>query len=77
MDEDFEYDIYDVDTTNIRTDSYQDALADLTRQQFEDYKNRFLPVQEELFGLATSDKLLNEQCNGDGPRAITRGDSNA
>jgi len=61
MDDDFEYDIYDVDTTNIRTDKYQNALADLTRQQFEDYKNRFLPVQEELFGLATSDKLLNEQ----------------
>ena len=61
MDEEFEYDIYGVDTTNIRTDKYQNALADLTRQQFEDYKNRFLPVQEELFGLATSDKLLNEQ----------------
>lgn len=61
MDDDFDYDIYSVDTSNIRTDSYQNALADLTRQQFDDYKTRFLPVQEELFGLATSDKLLNEQ----------------
>lgn len=50
-----------VEPGNVRTDKYQNALADLTRQQFEDYKNRFLPVQEELFGLATSDKLLNEQ----------------
>ena len=50
-----------VEPGSVRTDKYQNALADLTRQQFEDYKNRFLPVQEELFGLATSDKLLNEQ----------------
>ena len=71
MDEDFEYDIYDVDTTNIRTGSYQAALADLTRQQFEDYKNRFLPVQEELFGLATSDKLLNEQLERNGKNITT------
>lgn len=49
------------DPTAIRTDSYQDALADLTRQQFEDYKTRFLPVQEELFDLATSNQLLDEQ----------------
>ncbi len=61
MEDDFDYDIYSVDSSDIRTDKYQNALADLTRQQFEDYKTRFLPVQEELFGLATSDKLLNEQ----------------
>lgn len=61
MDEGFDYDIYGLNNEGIRTDKYENALADLTRQQFEDYKNRFLPVQEELFGLATSDKLLNEQ----------------
>lgn len=50
----------------INTDSYQDALADITRQQFEDYKNRFLPVQEQLFDLATNDTLLNEQMERNG-----------
>ena len=58
MEDDFDYDIYSVDSSSIRTDKYQNALADLTRQQFEDYKTRFLPVQEELFGLATSDKKI-------------------
>ena len=40
-------------------------------RQFEDYKNRFLPVQEELFGLATSDKLLNEQLERNGKNIDT------
>lgn len=41
--------------------TYQNAMADLTRDQWNDFKNRFLPVQKELFSLATSDKLLTEQ----------------
>jgi len=41
--------------------SYQGTLADLTRDQWNDFKNRYLPTQQELFGLATSDKLLTEQ----------------
>lgn len=40
---------------------YQDTMADLTRDQWNDFKNRFLPVQKDLFSLATSDKLLTEQ----------------
>lgn len=45
----------------IRTESYKDTLADITRLEFDDYKSRFLPVQEHLFSLANSDQLLNEQ----------------
>lgn len=41
--------------------SYEDTLTNLTRDQWNDFKNRFLPVQQNLFGLATSDQLLNEQ----------------
>lgn len=41
--------------------SYKNAMADLTRDQWNDFKNRFLPVQKELFSLATSDQLLTEQ----------------
>tara|TARA_B100000315_G_scaffold67754_1_gene61647 strand:- start:1137 stop:1586 length:450 start_codon:yes stop_codon:yes gene_type:complete len=55
------FDLYSVDSGQIRTGRYQDALADLTRQQFEDYKSRYLPVQEKLFSLATDDSLLTEQ----------------
>lgn len=55
------FDLYSVDSGQIRTGRYQDALADLTRQQFEDYKKRYLPVQEKLFSLATDDSLLTEQ----------------
>jgi len=54
------------DQSTIRTASYQDALADITRQQFEDYKTRFLPVQEQLFDLATNETLLNEQMERNG-----------
>jgi len=52
---------HDFRSGGIRTDKYENTLADLTREQWKDYKNRFLPVQNELLGLATSDKLLNEQ----------------
>ncbi len=47
--------------TQSRNNNYQGAMADLTRDQWNDFKNRFLPVQKELFSLATSDKLLTEQ----------------
>lgn len=56
----------EIDPDKINTASYQDALADITRQQFEDYKTRFLPVQEQLFDLATNDKLLTEQLERNG-----------
>ncbi|WP_222428965.1 hypothetical protein [Pseudoalteromonas neustonica] len=56
----------EADLSKINTISYQDALADITRQQFEDYKNRFLPVQEQLFDLATNDTLLTEQMERNG-----------
>ena len=46
----------------IRTDtSYEDALADLSREQWEDYKTRYLPVQDELLALSQNDQLLTEQ----------------
>ena len=41
--------------------SYQDTMANLTRDQWNDFKNRYLPVQNELLALATNDKLLTEQ----------------
>jgi hypothetical protein len=40
---------------------YQDTMADLTRDQWNDFKTRYLPVQKDLFNLATSDQLLTEQ----------------
>ncbi|MBM7070868.1 hypothetical protein JQC92_02280 [Shewanella sp. 202IG2-18] len=48
-------------SAGIRTDKYQHAMADLTREQWEDYKNRFLPVQNELLELSQNDQLLTEQ----------------
>ena len=41
--------------------SYQGAMADLTREQWNDFRTRYLPVQDELLSLATNDNLLNEQ----------------
>jgi hypothetical protein len=43
------------------TASYQGTMANLTREQWNDFKNRYLPVQDELLSLATNDNLLNEQ----------------
>lgn len=45
----------------ISSDGYQAALADITREQWADFKGRYLPVQRELFALANNDQLLNEQ----------------
>ncbi len=47
--------------SGIRTSKYEYAMADLTRKQWEDFKTRYLPEQDKLIGLATSDQLLNEQ----------------
>lgn len=47
--------------SQIRTDSYDNALADLTREEWRDYTERFLPVQRDLIGLSQSDELLNQQ----------------
>ena len=40
---------------------YQDTLADLTRDQWNDFKSRYLPVQNDFLALAGNDQLLNEQ----------------
>lgn len=48
-------------SSGVDSASYQDTMAELTRSQWNDFKNRYLPVQKELFGLATNDKLLTEQ----------------
>ena len=47
--------------TQIRTESYQDTMADLTRAQWEDFKTRYLPAQNDLLALANNDQLLTEQ----------------
>ena len=48
-------------SSGVDSTSYQDTMAELTRSQWNDFKNRYLPVQKELFSLATNDKLLTEQ----------------
>lgn len=40
-----------------------DTFANLTRQQYADWQQRFLPQQEKLMGLATDNSLLNAQLN--------------
>lgn len=47
--------------TQIRTESYQDTMADLTRAQWEDFQTRYLPVQNDLLSLANNDQLITEQ----------------
>ena len=47
--------------TGIRTDSYANAMADLTRAQWGDFQTRYLPVQDDLLALAGNDQLLTEQ----------------
>ncbi len=37
------------------------TYRDLARAQWEDYKNRFLPRQEELMNAVTSTQMLDEQ----------------
>ena len=41
--------------------SYDDIMAEITRQQYDDYIDRFLPIENQLIDLATSDELLNDQ----------------
>lgn len=41
--------------------SYEDTLADLTRDQWADFQTRYLPVQDDLLALSSNDTLLNEQ----------------
>lgn len=38
-----------------------DTYAKITREQYQDWKNRFYPKQKELMELATNGKLLQEQ----------------
>lgn len=45
----------------IRTSSFADTRADLTRAQWADFQTRYLPVQNELLALANNDTLLTEQ----------------
>jgi basic membrane lipoprotein Med (substrate-binding protein (PBP1-ABC) superfamily) len=45
----------------IRNDSYQNAMADLTREQWNNFQTRYLPTQNTLLSLANSDQLLTEQ----------------
>lgn len=40
---------------------YDDTMAKITRQQYEDYQSRFLPSEQRLLSLASSDELLNNQ----------------
>ena len=38
-----------------------DTYAKITRESYQDWKNRFYPKQKELMELATNDQLLREQ----------------
>lgn len=38
-----------------------DTFARITRESYQDWKNRFYPKQKELMDLATNGKLLQEQ----------------
>ncbi|HDO1311199.1 hypothetical protein ACE1B4_11020 [Aeromonas veronii] len=38
-----------------------DLFAQVTRESYQDWKNRFYPKQKELMGLATNGQLLQEQ----------------
>ncbi|MEL3918124.1 hypothetical protein [Aeromonas enteropelogenes] len=40
-----------------------DNFARITREQYQDWLNRFYPKQQELMGLATNGQLLREQLN--------------
>lgn len=47
--------------TNLTSVSYQDTMADLTREQWEGFRTRFLPVQNDLVSLSNNNQLLTEQ----------------
>ncbi len=38
-----------------------DTYAKITREQYQDWKTRFYPKQQELMGLATNGQLLRDQ----------------
>ncbi|MFM5393147.1 hypothetical protein ACEUAB_03165 [Aeromonas veronii] len=38
-----------------------DTFAKITRENYQDWKQRFYPKQKELMGLATNGRLLQEQ----------------
>ena len=38
-----------------------DKFANITRQQYADWKQRYYPKQQELMSLATDDTLMNNQ----------------
>lgn len=41
--------------------SYDETMSEITRQQYEDYQKRFLPYEQRLLDLASSDELLTNQ----------------
>ncbi|MCE7567528.1 hypothetical protein LZS85_15500 [Aliivibrio fischeri] len=41
--------------------NYADTMAELTRSQHADYKNRFRPIEDRLIGLATGNELYDRQ----------------
>ncbi len=45
----------------ISRNSYSDAMADLTRSQWNDFQTRYLPVQNDLLAMANNNQLVNEQ----------------
>ena len=45
----------------IKGNTYEETRANLSRAEWEDYRERFLPVQNQLIGLATSNELLDGQ----------------
>lgn len=52
-----------IESGEIRTDSFANTKADLTRAQWEGFKTRYLPVQDNLLSLANNDQLVTEQLN--------------
>lgn len=47
---------------NSNSDTYAaDTFADITRAEYQDYKDRFQPYETKLMGLAQSEALLDEQ----------------
>lgn len=41
--------------------SYDQTMSEITRQQYDDYQRRFLPYEQRLLSLASSDELLQNQ----------------
>jgi len=51
----------EVEVSAPKSTSYQDTMAQLTRDQWTDFQTRYLPVQNDLLALASNDTLLTEQ----------------